>query len=151
MLWAHFDSWRLCSQVCLRHKLNKRKNLLKKNRIQPNVLLHKRIRLLDKEIRNYYYDSRRKLIRNKIIPGDNCSLWAAVKTAKNQSSNSIPNVMTLNNDEIAEHEVSNAFASFFQQKIVTLKQGISISNTVHNGLRKSFIHSSKVSWDFLYL
>ena len=26
------------------------------------------------------------------------------------------NNMTLNNEEIAEHEVSNAFASFFQQK-----------------------------------
>ena len=76
--------------------LNKRKTLIKKNKIQPNISLNERIRVLNKEIKDWFYSSKKKFIRNKITPGDNRSLWAAVKIAKNQSSNSIPNNLTLN-------------------------------------------------------
>ena len=64
----------------IKKKLNKRKNLLKKNKIQPTALLSKEIRLIDREIKDHFYNSKRNFIRSKIIPGDNGSLWTAVKT-----------------------------------------------------------------------
>ena len=100
---------------------------------------NKEIRLLDREIKEHFYNSKRNFIRNKIAPGDNKSLWTAIKIAKNQSSNSIPNVLTLNNEQVSGHEVSEAFASFFNQKIVKLKQGIRINNAVHNVSRKLLV------------
>ena len=53
--------------------------------------------------------------------------------------NSIPNNVTLNNEPVSDHEVSNAFASFFNQKITNLKRGVIISNDVHNGTLKLLV------------
>ena len=67
----------------INNKLNKRKRLLKHFNNNKNAELKLRIKKLDKEIREYYYNKKKNSIRCRIKTNNNKSLWDAVKIAKN--------------------------------------------------------------------
>ena len=96
--------------------------------------LKENIRELDKKIKAFF-----SKIRNKIVPGDNSSLWSAVKAAKDQSSILIPKNLTRDNIAIDETYTANCFATFFDEKISTIKRSLSMSDSVHNGKNKLIV------------
>ena len=123
----------------IQNSINKRKRLIKKQKQEPSVLTHNAIKMYDKEIKKIFYTQKCNFIRSKILPGNNKSLWAAVKVAKNQSINSIPKSLLLNNVPVCDKEVANEFAEFFHNKIEKLKRQVKINNNVHNGYCKLLV------------
>ena len=79
--------------------------------------LKSRIKNLNVEIRNHFYFEKRNNIRRKIIPSNSKSLWSAVKTSKDMAASFLPASMTLGGKKINEHERSNCFATYFEEKI----------------------------------
>ena len=71
-----------------------------------------------------------------MIPGSSKSLWKAVSAAKDIGISTIPNTMTFGNKIINEHERSDCFASFFEEKVRTITESVVIDPNVFNGSRK---------------
>ena len=74
-----------------------------------------------------------------VIPGNNHSLWAAVNTAKNLSSNHIPKNITKNGIPINQHDTANVFAGYFHDKVRNIKTNTKIDNAVYNGKLKLLV------------
>ena len=125
--------------LLIRNKINKRKRLKKKLKISPSPSVFSEIKAIDKEIKSYFYLSKAKLIQSKILPGNSHSLWSAIKVAKNHSSNSIPKNLTLAGQPVNECEAANAFACYFHDKIVEIKNNTLIDTSVYNGKRKLLV------------
>ena len=123
----------------IRTKINQRHRLIKKNKISPSVLLKTKIKSLDKIIKNFFLTSKCNKIRKNIVPGDNKSLWSAVKMAKNAPNDSIPKNLYLNNIIIDGNLQANAFANFFLEKVESIKNSLTISNGVYNGKNKLIV------------
>ena len=123
----------------IRTKLNQRIRLIKKNKTQPSLVLKNKIKSLDRTIKSFFHTNKSNKIRNKIVPGDNTSLWSAVKIAKNQPTNSIPKNLTCNNHPIDESDAPNCFANFFLNKVATIKNEIEINDRVYNGKNKLIV------------
>ena len=123
----------------IRYLINQRSRKIKKNKIAPAPSLRVNIKEIDKKIKAFFAVNKKNKIRNKIVPGDNTSLWSAVKAAKDQSSNSIPKNLTRDNIPIDETDTANCFASFFEEKISTIKRSLSISDNVYNGKNKLIV------------
>ena len=64
------------------HKLNERKRLLKSNRRDFTVARSERIKKLNNEIKTHFHTKMKKKVRRIIVPGNNQSLWKAVKIAR---------------------------------------------------------------------
>jgi hypothetical protein len=121
----------------IRTKINQRHRLIKK--ISPSLLLKTKIKSLDKIIKNFFLTSKCNKIRKNIVPGDNKSLWSAVKMAKNAPNDSIPKNLYLNNIIIDGNLQANAFANFFLEKVESIKNSLTISNGVYNGKNKLIV------------
>ena len=76
-----------------------------------------RIKNLNIEIKNHFVTLKKKKVRLGLIPGNSNSLWTSVKIAKDLNIQSIPSKITLDNVQINEAEIPDAFASFFKNKI----------------------------------
>ena len=120
-------------------KMNRRNRLIKKNKVRTSMELKSKIKSLDKEIKSFFHLSKSSKIRQKIVPGDNTSLWSAVKLAKNQPANSIPKNLYCNNRPVNENESPNCFADFFRDKVQSLKETLNVSDTVYNGRNKIIV------------
>ena len=101
--------------------------------------LKTKIRVLDKVIKNFFHSNKSNKIRKKIVPGDNTSLWSAVKMAKNLPVNSIPNKCFYNNQPVNEHDLPNCFANFFRDKVQSIKDTLHVSENVYNGKNKLIV------------
>ena len=123
----------------IRNKLNKRKRLIKKYKAQPSPIVHSQVKLLDKDIKYFYYKSKAQFIQSKIIPGNSHSLWTAVKIAKNESNNAIPKNLTRNGQTVIECEAANVFAGYFYDKVGEIKSNTMINNYVYNGMNKLLV------------
>ena len=66
----------------IKHKLNERKRLLKSNRRDFTVARSERIKKLNNEIKTHFHTKMKKKVRRIIVPGNNQSLWKAVKIAR---------------------------------------------------------------------
>ena len=75
-------------------------------------------------------------VRKKLKPGNSKSLWDAVKTAKDIGTSTLPCSMTFGDVKIEEHERSDYFASFFDEKVKTITDRVKIDDLVYNGSRK---------------
>ena len=80
----------------IKRKINRRKRLLRANRLNHSSALATEIKLLNKDIRSYFACKGRNKIRS-IAAGaiGNTGLWKAVKIAKNLNSNEYPENMSL--------------------------------------------------------
>ena len=75
-------------------------------------------------------------VRKKLKPGNSKSLWDAVKTAKDIGTSTLPCSMTFGDVKIEEHERSDYFASFFDEKVKTITDRVKIDDLVYNASRK---------------
>ena len=123
----------------IRNIINQRSRKIKKYKLLPSQPLKEKIKDLDKKIKTYFSSKKKNNIRNKIIPGDNSSLWSAVRTAKNQPANTIPKNLTRDNIPIDEADIANCFATFFIEKIAVIKRSLSITENVYNGKNKLIV------------
>ena len=123
----------------IKTKINQRNRIIKKNKLQPSLELKTKIRVLDKVIKNFFHSNKSNKIRKKIVPGDNTSLWSAVKMAKNLPVNSIPNKCFYNNQPVNEHDLPNCFANFFRDKVQSIKDTLHVSENVYNGKNKLIV------------
>ena len=116
--------------------LNARKNLLKKFKLRPNFDLKAKIKSLDSNIKNHFYQEKRKRVRRGILPGNSKSLWAAVRIAKDQNVQSFPKIIYENNVKISDSNVPDTVALFFENKVKRLVRESVINPDIYNGKRK---------------
>ena len=122
----------------IKHKINRRNNLLRKLKTNPSNSLSARneIKLLNKDIKKFYYLNKGNSIRRKILPGNSKSLWDAVKVAKDINPTSLPDEMFLNNTKISNNTLPEVFGKFFSDKVSNLTNNLIINDNVYNGNRK---------------
>ena len=120
----------------IKNKLNLRKRLLKKRKNYPSPELKARIANLNFEIRSHFFSITRYKVRKGIIPGNSKTLWQSVKLAKNQGTSQIPNVMTLDGNEVSGHDISNCFANFFEKKVGDIVGSTKVDENVYNGKKR---------------
>ena len=116
----------------IKGKITKRKRLLHYNRINNCSLRISEIKVLNKEINNYFQSKRAANVRKAAL-GPNTNIWKAVKLAKNICLHDIPLNMTLGGVNVPPTNIANAFASFFSKKIKTNSDMASIKDNVYNG------------------
>ena len=88
----------------MKNKLNLRKRLLRQFRNSKDQLTKNRISQLNVEIKNHFHSQMRNSVRRGLVPGNNKTLWDAVKRAKNLNCNQSPDKMKLNDNEIPPNE-----------------------------------------------
>jgi hypothetical protein len=74
----------------VRNYINKRKILLKRNKMLRSGELRMIIKDLDKQIRNYFNGQKTKRVRKAILPNNTSSLWKAVRFAKDLNQSNMP-------------------------------------------------------------
>ena len=79
------------------------------------------------------------MIRNKIYNDSGNSIWKAVKSAKNQSPNDIPNNLSVGGADVDPLRVADAFAAYFHDKVETLKSNTIVNPDVYNGKNKLIV------------
>ena len=120
----------------IKNKMNLRKRLLRKLKLEKTNVLRDRIKNLNVEIRCHFHAKKSKNVRRNIRPGNTKSLWDAVKVAKDTNIPSFPKSMTLNNNQINSIELPDAFASFFVEKTQKIVNDQVIDPNVYNGVPK---------------
>ena len=129
----------------LKSKLNRRSHLLKKQKHHMQQEHEKdELKALNKYIRSYYYDERKTHVRRKIIPGNNKSLWDAVKIAKDIEPTPLPAMLTRDGISYGREAASAAFSEYFKTKITILEEGLTIDEEVWNG--EKIINSESVNF-----
>jgi hypothetical protein len=129
---------------------------VKKNLNQRNYLLKKRkrsvqtedekdeIAKLNRYIKNHYYEERKQHVRKKIIPGNNKSLWDAVKIAKDIEPTPLPTTVNKGGSEYSGKDVLEAFSKFFKSKVSNLEENLATRHEVYNGYK--FINSVEMNF-----
>ena len=120
----------------IRNKLNRRKRLLKQQKINQTIDKKLCIQALNMEIKVYFMEKKRKQVRNGIIPGNSKSLWAAVNIAKDINIANLPTVMFLDRVEVTKIELPETFAKFFYNKVNNICVNCQINNNVYNGTNR---------------
>ena len=120
----------------INNKLNKRKRLLKNFNKSKNSELKMKIKLLDKDIRHYYYNKKKNSVRNKIIPNNTKSVWDAVKLAKNLNVQNLPEKMSFNGEWTDLNQLPDIFANHFKSKVDNIVKDTEIDESVYNGRQK---------------
>ena len=104
--------------------------------IIPDPSLKQRLKNLNVEIKNHFYERKRKNVRRNIVPGNGKSLWKAVLEAKDVNEEELPNKMFENGVQIETNELEEAFAELFESKVKQLSDKANIDENVYNGWRK---------------
>jgi exonuclease III len=129
----------------LKSKLNRRSYLLNKRKHRTQQDHEKEeLKALNKYIRNYYYEERRMHVRSKIIPGNNKSLWDAVKIARDIEPTPLPAMLTRDGINYDRKTAPEAFSKYFKTKISTLEEGTTIDEEMWNG--EKIINSESINF-----
>ena len=129
----------------LKSKLNRRSHLLKKRKHHTQQEHEKdELKTLNKYIRNYYYDERKMHVRRKIIPGNNKSLWDAVKIARDIEPTPLPSILTRDGKSYDRMAAPTAFSEYFKSKISVLEESATIDEEMWNGER--IINSENINF-----
>ena len=124
----------------MKSKLNRRNHLLKKRKHHAQTENEKKeLKALSKFIRHYHNEERRTHVRRKIIPGNNKSLWDAVKIARDIEPTPLPPILTRNGISYDRLAAPTAFSEYFKSKISALEESTTIDEEVWNG--KKIINS----------
>jgi hypothetical protein len=78
-------------------------------------------------------------IRREIIPGNNKSLWDAVKIAKDIKPTPLPPILTRNGTSYDRMAAPTAFSEYFKSKISVIEESMTIDEDMWNG--KKIINS----------
>jgi exonuclease III len=120
----------------IKRKIQLRRKLLNKANTNPTNANRDRIKQLNIEIKKHISQLKSNSIRKNIIPGNSKSLWDAVKKAKDINTPKLPSKMNVQNIEILNPELPDAFADFFEAKVNNIVNEQLITDSVHNGHRK---------------
>ena len=82
------------------------------------------------EIKNHFYEKKKKSLRRNIIPGNGKSLWKAVSEANDLNDEEIPDRMFPNGIRVESEELEEAFAELFESKIKSLSDNARINDSV---------------------
>ena len=126
----------------IKSKINRRKNLLRKQKTIGTVTYNSEIKILNRDIRGYFNSKKSKQIRRIIIPGNTKSIWKAVKAARDVNEPSIPSTMFCGGIEVEENSLPDRFACYFDEKINKLTEEVNIENNVYNGKRRFTINEA---------
>ena len=121
----------------IKNKINKRNRLKKKlnTHLNPNSI-RQEIKVLNKEIKSYFYKLKSKNVRKGIVPGNSKSLWDAVKKAKDVNIKNLPDILFKSKVKLSENDHAAAFADFFNAKVNTIITETQINPSVYNGVNK---------------
>ena len=121
----HIGEFLSIKMIKLRRKRNVLHKKYKKKRSESLLL---RIKSLDKLIKSALREETKIKIRNHIKPGDSRTLWKAVKVARNEGFEDLPDAIMYQgilatNDE----DKANLFSSFFDSKVKTIEDEVNIT------------------------
>ena len=122
----------------IKNKLNRRKRLIKRNRVLRCPIVKSQINEMNNYIKKYYHNLQSCKVRKLIKPGNSQSLWKAVNTAKDINPDSLPKSMYENGVLINQYDCADIFASFFDNKIRSIVEQVNIDENIYNGTRKVF-------------
>ena len=91
--------------------------LLKNLKRSPDNKLLKRVKNLTREKRNHLTETKRRKVRQRLVPGNSKSLWKAVYNAKDMDSGELPTTMFHEGNEISDEDLPDVFADLFKSKI----------------------------------
>ena len=112
----------------------KRKNLFANAKKRNNVRLLHRCKKLDKKIRRLSCESLTARVRAKVECGGQQGLWQGVRLANDQKMSSIPDQMEVNGNLLTtSQQKADAFAVFFEEKIVNITSTVMIDPQINNG------------------
>ena len=121
----------------------KRKNLFKNAQRRNSARDLKRCREMDKEIRRMDHLNRRNKIRQKLKKGDSATLWEAVRLAKGNPSNNIPQTLVTNTGRrCTGEERPQAFADYFGEKVNKIKNETMVPGNPDLGVKKITVDCS---------
>ncbi len=83
-------------------------------------------------------------IRRKVIPGNNKSLWDAVKIAKDIKPTPLPPILTRNETSYDRSVAPTAFSEYFKSKISVIEESMTINENMWNG--KKIINSESFNF-----
>ena len=92
--------------------------------------------MLDTEIKSYYHGITKNKVRKDILPGNTKSLWNAVKIAKDQNAEKLPNKLYKGGEEIEGKNACNEFAKFFDDKVKNIVETAMVDENIYNGVQK---------------
>ncbi len=128
----------------MKSKLNRKSHLLKKRKHHIQTKHEKKeLKALSKFIRHYNNEERRMHVRRKIIPGNNKSLWDAVKIARDIKPTHLPPILTRNGISYDRLAALTTFSEYFKSKISALEESTSIDEEVWNG--EKIINPDKIT------
>ena len=122
--------------IWLKRKLNMRKRLMKKLKLDRTQETKCRLKNLSVEIKAHFTNEKKHKVRQGIMPGNNKSLWDAVKIAKDQNTDELPDEMNIDGMPIPTNEIAEEFAKMFEQKVKDIESTTNINDGVYNGNRK---------------
>jgi hypothetical protein len=133
------------NSAMIKKKLNRRNYLLKKRKRSVQREEEKEeLAKLNKYIKSFYFEERKQHVRKKIIPGNNKSLWDAVKIAKDIEPTPLPTTVTKGGLNYSGKDVPAAFSSFLKSKIVDLEENLTTHDGVYNG--RKLINSEEMNF-----
>ena len=100
------------SSNVIKSKLNKRKRLLRQDKLNNGHANAIAIRSLNTEIRSHFKNCKIKSVKQAAL-GNGGNIWKAVKAAKNMNHGVLPNVFTLGGVPVATCNTAQKFAEFF--------------------------------------
>ena len=106
--------------------MNTRKRLLKAQKVHPTDYRRDRIKILNHEIKNFYFGQKKQRVRRGLVPSNSKTLWDAVRIAMDLNVESIPNTMFSHNIEIQRTNLPDLFACFFNNKVNTIVESTNL-------------------------
>ena len=73
--------------------------------------------------------------------GNKGSLWKAVKVARDLNVDSLPKNLTLGGKLIAEGDIANSFAGYFNEKVIINVEKTKVYENVYNGKCKMLVQN----------
>ena len=117
-------------------KMNRRNNLLKKRKVRDLTEAEKEeIKSINKSMKSFYYEERKQKVRRRIVPGNNKSLWDAVRIAKDIEPTPLPPTIIKDSVSYERKDAATAFAQFFEEKVKKLEKDLKVQYGVKNGRR----------------
>ena len=117
---------------------NRRKHLLRLEKLHKDGRHLAEIRQLNKSIRNHFAEKRKSKVRCA-VNGQKGNIWKAVGVAKDLNPDAIPSNLTLRGASVDPSEVACAFAKHFAEKIKSnVSKTLVNVNGVYNGKCRLF-------------
>ena len=106
------------NQTSLAEKKNQfKKKTTQKIKSDKTQETKSRIKNLSIEIKSHFNKEKKIKVGQGIKPGNNKTLWDAVKIEKDQNTNELPDQMKLDETVIPNEELAEQFACMFEKKI----------------------------------